>query len=336
MAGKVRKTAEWQGGDVVEAVLESEAGVRLNVMNYGGVIRDWQVPVGGQMRSVVLGFDRFEDYPAHSPYFGALAGRVANRIGGSRFTLDGKEYELTPNEGPNHLHGGPGGISRKLWKLEPLEANALRLSLSSPDGDMGYPGSLDMEVIYRLDGYRLHIDFAAVASAPTPVNLVQHNYFNLMGGGEVFDHRLEVAASAYTVTDDALIPTGEIKPVAGTRFDFRHGHPMRDESGAPIILDQNLVLDTRRDPADPVASLVAPDGSLRLELFTDQPGLQVYNGGQMDIKAEGLGGRRYPRFGGMCLEDQHFPDAVNNPHFPNTIVAPEAPYRHRCAIEIRP
>lgn len=335
MGETLQKIGTHEGGDVLETVLASDTGARVSIINYGAAVRDWQVPVGAGRRSVVLGFDRFEHYPAYSAHCGAIAGRVANRIGGARFTLDGRDYVLPANEGPNHLHGGPRGTGVRLWQMERLSGEqAVRLSLVSPDGDMGYPGTLSIAVTYRLSGNRLGIDFSAETDAPTPVNLVQHNYFNLMGTGDVLDHALQVDAAAYTPTTPDLIPTGQIHPVAGTALDFRRARRLRDESGQPVAYDNNLVLDGERDPQAPAATLTAPDGSLTLRLWTDQPALQVYNSGKLDVPVPGLGGTRYQRFAGLCLEDQQFPDAINHPHFPSPVVTPEAPYLHRCAIEI--
>ncbi|WP_336055987.1 aldose epimerase family protein [Nitratireductor sp. CH_MIT9313-5] len=334
MAVEISRFAEHEGKDVLQAVIESESGTRICVLSYGALIRDWQVRVAGGLRSVVLGFEEFEHYPAHSRYFGAIAGRVANRIAGGRFTLNGREYQLDQNQGDNHLHGGSAGIGKQIWLMEPLAENGVRLNYTSLDGEMGYPGSLDIAVEYRLDGNRLRIEFEAMASEATPVNLVQHNYFNLMGEGDVLDHRLFLRANAYTPVDETLIPTGEIIPVSGTQFDFRNSRVMRDAAGIPQEFDHNLVLDTGRTAEDPAVILVAPDDSLTLKLFTDQPGLQLYNGSKLDVPVPGLNGVRYGRHAGLCLEDQKFPDAVNNPHFPNTIVTPDAPYRHWCEIEI--
>ncbi|WP_011579798.1 MULTISPECIES: aldose epimerase family protein [Chelativorans] len=334
MAGGPRKIAVYEGREVFEATLTSSTGVKVSVISYGAVIRDWQVPVPGGMRSVVLGFEHFEEYTKYSGYFGAIAGRVANRISGARFMLNGKEYRLQPNEGANHLHGGKRGLSRQVWDMEVLSENAVRLSLTSPDGEMGYPGRLDVSVTYRLEGNALELDCTATTDAPTPVNIVQHNYFNLMGEGDIRNHVLWLAANAYTVRDFDLIPTGGIEPVAGTHFDFRKPRPLCDAQGEPIAYDNNLVLDTGRDPSSPVAILKAPDGSLTLALKTDQPGLQLYTGSKINLPVPGLGGRHYPRFAGLCLEDQNFPDAINHPHFPNCVVTPERPYRHWCEIEI--
>lgn len=335
MASEPKKIGAFEGRDVLETTLKSDTGVKVVVMSYAAAIRDWQVPVDGRMRRVVLGFDRFDDYPPHSPYFGAIAGRVANRIGGARFTLNGTEYKLPANEGPNHLHGGPKGIGKQVWGMEPLSGEeGVRLTLTSPDDEMGYPGTLDISVTYRLSGNRLRIDFAAETDAPTPVNIVQHNYFNLMGGGDVRDHTLQAAANAYTVLGEDLIPTGEIRPVASTPLDFRKPRSLKDNDGEPYPYDNNLVLETGRDPAAPVAVVNAPDGALMMTLKTDQPGLQVYTSDKLNVPVPGLGGQKYPPFGGLCLEDQNFPDAINHPHFPSPVITPERPYRHWCEIEI--
>lgn len=335
MARAPRAIGTIEGEEVLETVLESETGVTVSVMTYGAAIRDWQVPVDGTRRSVVLGFDAVADYPDHSPYFGAIAGRVANRIAGAVFDLAGSHYVLNANAGPNQLHGGSRGFGKRLWRMEAHEnEEAVTLRLTSPDGDMGYPGNLEARVVYRLTGNRLEIDFGAEADAVTPVNIVQHNYFNLMGRGDVLDHELWLAANAYTVVDADSIPSGAIEPVEGTRFNFREPATMRKDNGDPVYIDHNLVLDTGLGFDAPVARLVAPDKSLALALYTDQPGLQVYNGWKIDLDRPGLHGTPYPKFAGLCLEDQKFPDGVHHPHFPSTIIGPDTPYTHRCAIEI--
>ncbi len=324
----------FNGQDIHEVVLTSQTGVSVAILTYGALIRDWRVPVAGEMRPVVLGFDEFSSYPDHSPYFGAIAGRVANRIGGARFTLHGAVYDLPANEGPNHLHGGPEGIAHQIWRIAEESETSVTLTLFSPDGAMGYPGDLEIAVTYRLEGNRLEIDFAAETDRPTPVNIVQHNYFNLMGRGDVLDHRLSFAAGAYTELGEGQIPTGAILPTKGTELDFREARTMRQTDGSGQKIDCNFVLDTRRDQTEPVAMAEAPDGSLTLRIYTDQPGLQVYNGWKLDVAVPGLDGAQYHAFSGLCLEDQNFPDAINNPHFPTPVVTPEEPYRHWCAIEI--
>lgn len=321
------------GQPVREATLRSDAGVSVRLMNWGGVVRDWQVPVAGGTRRVVLGLENPTDYPQHSPHFGAIAGRYANRIAKGRFTLDGQSYQLPCNNGENHLHGGPQGFGKRFWDLEADGAEA-RLSLVSPAGDAGYPGTLRVTVTYRLDGHRVSIAFHAETDAPTPVNLVQHHYFNLMGAGDVLDHRLTLAADAVTEVDAGLIPTGRLLPVEDTAFDFRRHRTFRAADGTPQAFDHNFGLDRSRDATAPAAVLEAPDGSLTLKLWTDRPGVQVYNGAKVNVGAPGLGGARYGAFAGLCLEDQDFPDAPNHAHFPNTILRPGSAYARTCVIEI--
>lgn len=322
------------GQAVHEVVLASGTGVRVSILTYGALIRDWRVPVGTHLRPVVLGFDDISLYADHSPYFGAIAGRVANRIGGARFSLDGAVYDLPANEGPNHLHGGPEGIARQIWQIAEESENRVRLTLFSPHGAMGYPGNLDIAVTYTLTGNRLEIDFAAETDRPTPINIVQHNYFNLMGEGDVLDHRLFVPAGAYVELGAGQIPTGAILSTKGTELDLRQKRTLRTPDGEGHKIDYTFVLDTGRERSEPAAIAEAPDGSLTLKLYTDQPGMQVYNGWKLNVPVRGLDGAQYGAFSGLCLEDQNFPDAVNNPHFPSSVVMPEAGYRHWCAIEI--
>ena len=323
-----------EGEDVHEVVLTSETGVSVAILTYGALVRDWRVPVGNSVRHVVLGFDDFAHYRTQNPYFGAIVGRVANRIGGAKFALNGTTYTLPANEGPNHLHGGERGVAKQVWRIAHASSDSVRLDLTSPDGEMGYPGTLDISVTYTLCNNRLDIDFSATTDKLTPVNLIQHNYFNLAGTGDVLDHRLSLVGGAFTELGEGQIPTGVILPVAGTDLDFRTPRTLRGADGEGQKIDVNFVLDTARDPENPVAVLEAPDGALTLKLYTDQPGLQVYNGWKLALDVPGLEGIIYPPFAGLCLEDQAFPDAVNHPHFPSAIVTPERPYRHRCGIEI--
>lgn len=327
---------QFEGRDVEEIVLRSPAGVEISILTYGALVRDWRVPVDGTMRSVVLGFDSFEPYLTRSPFFGAICGRVANRIGGAQFDLDGVHYDLVPSEGKNQLHGGPKNFATTLWSVTALTPTSVTLALSSPDGDMGFPGNVAVEFTYRLEGHKLMLEWTARSDKPTPINLVQHNYFNLMGQGDVLDHTLEVTGTAVTELGEGQIPTGAIVPVAGTELDFSSPRPMRDQAGNAIEIDINYALPTRRNFADAVGRFRAPDASLTLEIFSDQPGLQVYNGWKIEPDTKGLHGQHYGPFSGLCLEDQIFPDAINNPHFPNSVFGPDRPYHHWCAIEIKP
>lgn len=317
--------------------LVSTSGVEVDILSWGVVVRDWRVPVAGSTRSVVLGFEDFAPYPEHSPYFGAVVGRVANRIGGGTFTLDGKTYTTPANEGPNTLHGGPEGWAKLVWDAEPDDAaNAVEFSITSPEGAMGFPGTVNATATYRLTGNRLRLDFAASTDRPTPLSLVQHQYFNLGTSGHVLDHRYRVAANAYTETDATLIPTGNILQVMpGSSRDFTAARTLRDARGKAISYDGNFVLDSGRDVGEPVATVTAPDGDLTLRQWTDRPGLQFYNAVYTDIPVPGLGGKHYGQYSGFCLEDQSFPDAVHHPHFPSIIITPDRPYAHWCEFEIK-
>lgn len=335
MAVTIGAFGEYEGQRVDQFTLTSDTGVEVDIIGYGVVVRDWRVPVAGGKRSVVLGFDNFDAYPAHSPHFGSLAGRVANRIGGSSFVIDGKTYTLPANEGAHSLHGGPKGLGYQVWKGEADSAkNAVRFTHRSPDGAMGYPGNVDFSATYTLIGNKLRLELTAVTDALTPISLVQHQYFNLGTSDNVLDHTYELVANAYTETDAELIPTGAILPVAGTKWDLRMPRTLRDGSGQPINYDGNLVLNGGRDLADPVATVVAPDKSLTLKLWTDRPGLQFYNGVYTDIPVPGLGGQHYGHNSGFCLEDQAFPDALHHAHFPSILYSPDRPYNHWCEFEI--
>ena len=336
MAIAINRIGEFNGQRVDEAVLESANGVRVAIMNWGVVVRDWQVPVAGTPRQVVLGFESFAPYPEHSPYFGAVVGRVANRIKHSRFTLDGKTYELAPNEGTNQLHGGPEGLGRQVWDMEADEAaNALVFTHTSPDGAMGYPGTVKFEVRYTLAGNRLRLEFSGMPDRPTPISMVQHQYFNLGTTGTVLDHTVHLPESvAQTLSGPDLIPTGTIVPVAGTISDFLTPRSMRFGGGRGIDYDMNFVLAAGRDTAKPIAIAKGEDGALTLKLFSDRPGLQFYNGVWTDVSVPGHGGRIYGKNSGLCFEDQMFPDALNNRHFPNIIATPDRPYHHWSEFEI--
>lgn len=322
----------YNGKRVDQFTLKSDSGVEVDLIGYGVAVRDWRVPVKGALRSVVLGFETFDAYPAHSPHFGSLAGRVANRISTGSFDLDGKRYALATNEGGNTLHGGPEGLGRKVWDAEiDNAANAVRFHFVSPDGAMGFPGNVDFAVTYTLTGNTLRLDIAAKADRRTPINVVQHQYFNLGGAPDILDHTYRIAAGAHTELGEMLIPTGAILPSAGSIWDFRAGRTMRDAAGAPVDYDGNVVLDTGRNFADPAAIVTAPDTGLTLKLYTERPGLQVYGSVWTDAKAEG---KHYGKHSGFCLEDQDLPDAVNHPHFPSTIYGPDRDYSHRVDIEI--
>ena len=254
----------------------------------------------------------------------------------ARFVLDGKTYELPANEGPNQLHGGPEGLGRQVWDMEiDSAANAVHFAHVSPDGAMGYPGTVRFEATYTLRGNRLVLELSGTPDRPTPISLVQHQYFNLGATDTVLDHIVHLPdAVARTVCGPDLIPTGVIAPVANTIDDFLAPRTLRFGGGRAIGYDLSFVLDTGRDARRPVASVGGEDGALTLRLFTDRPALQFYNGLWTDVAVPGHGGRRYGSYSGLCFEDQMYPDALNNRHFPTIVCTPDAPYHHWCEIEI--
>ncbi|MFJ8908382.1 aldose epimerase family protein [Streptomyces sp. NPDC102359] len=317
-------------------------GTRLKVLSYGGIVQSLEIPDRrGRRANVSLGFAALEDYVASSPYFGALIGRYGNRIGKGTFTLDGKRYQLSVNDGENSLHGGAQGFDKRVWDVEPFTRGSdvgLYLYYTSVDGEMGYPGTLRTKVTYTLtrDGdWRVH--YEAVTDRPTVVNLTSHVYWNLAGegSGSVLDHELSVAAGRYTPIDAGLIPTGELAKVAGTPFDFRRAKPVgRDIRTAHQQLlygqgfDHNWVLDkgiTTRP--EHVATLRDPSSGRTLRIATNEPGLQFYSGNFLDGTLVGSGGRVYRQGDGLCLETQHFPDSPNRPSFPSTVLRPGRTYR---------
>lgn len=335
MAIGISTFGEYEGQRVDQFRLTSDTGVVVDIIGLGVVVRDWRVPVAGGLRGVVLGFDRLEDYLAHSPHFGSLAGRVANRIKDASFTIDGATYKLPANEGTLQLHGGSQGLGRQVWGGQVDNANnAVRFSHFSPDGAMGYPGNVNFAATYSLSGNRLRLELSATTDRATPISLVQHQYFNLGTGETVLDHTIQVNSSAYTQTGPDLCPTGAILPSAGTVYDLRNPRTMREAGGAPVDYDIGMVLDTGRKTSEPFATVVSPDEDLTLRIWSDRPGVQVYNGVWTDVPVPGLDGKRYGKHSGFCLEDQALADAVHNPHFPNVIYSPERPYSHWCDIEI--
>jgi aldose 1-epimerase len=308
--------------------------VEASVIEYGAIITSLRTPDRhGQIGDVVLGFDRLDGYLAHSPYLGAVVGRYANRIAGGRFSLDGATYELACNDGANHLHGGRRGFDKALWRGTVIDDDGspgVAFSYVSEDGEEGYPGRLEVEVTYVLTSPRdLRVRYRAVTSATTIVNLTQHSYFNLSTSAkEVLDHRLTVKASRFTPVDAGLIPTGELRSVEGTPFDFRSERPIGARIGAPDVqlavaggYDHNFVLDRDDDRSMVLAArVVEPESGRTLEVDTTQPGLQVYSGNFLDGSIVGKGERRYGRRAGLCLETQHFPDSPHHPAFPSVVL----------------
>lgn len=317
-------------------------GTRLKVLSYGGIVQSLEIPDrDGRYANVSLGFDSVEEYVAGSPYFGALIGRYGNRVDAGRFTLDGETYTLSVNDGANSLHGGADGFDRAVWDVEPFEDGpdvGLRLSYTSPDGEMGYPGTLAVRVTYTLTGRgEWRIDYEATTDRPTVVNLTNHVYWNLAGEGRgpVHDHELTIAAGRYTPVDSGLIPTGEPADVTGTPFDFRTGKTVGADlrAGDPQLLyakgfDHNWVLDKGvTDAPEWAATLVDPASGRVLTVSTTEPGLQFYSGNFLDGTLVGTSGRSYRQGDALCLETQHFPDSPNKPSYPSTVLRPGETYR---------
>ncbi|WP_435310972.1 aldose epimerase family protein [Primorskyibacter sedentarius] len=307
-------------------VLEGD-DTQVAVLSVGCAVQDWRVAHDGGETPVVLGYADPADYRAGANAMGLVVGRVANRTDRGRFTLGGETWHLPANNPPHHLHGGPGGLGRCNWVMEPDGSRAVRLTYHSPHLDQGYPGAVDFEVTITLEGRRLIYDMRAVPDRETPINLAQHSYYNLMGRGPVNAHELRIAAQEYTPTGPDLLPLGHLAPVEGTEYDFRDARPIGDAD-----LDGNLALEGGEAPA---AEVTAPNG-LRLRLWTDQPGLQLYNGVSLAPHGTPLAGQDHQRYGGVCLEAQGFPNAVNTPAFPSILYSPDTPYTQRTQIEIAP
>jgi aldose 1-epimerase len=315
--------------------LVNHSGITMKVTNYGGIITSLSVPdKNGKVADIVLGYDSLSDYLKATPFFGALIGRYGNRIAKGKFTLDGTEYDLEKNDGPNHLHGGVKGYDKVVWDAEDFKTDStvgLKLHYLSKDGEEGYPGNLDITVTYTLsDNNTLTFDYTAATDKATPVNLTQHSYFNLAGSGDIKSHELMIAASRYNVVDSTLIPTGELRDVKGSPFDFTTVKPIGQDlvaaGGKPIGYDHNFILDTKT-LTDLAVRVVEPNSGRIMEVYTDQPGVQFYSGNFLDGTLTGKAGTVYQQYSGFCLETQHFPDSPNQAAFPTTILKPGETYQ---------
>jgi len=332
------KTAD--GSPVEVWTLKNKHGMVARIMTLGATLTELHVPdKKGKTADVVLGFDDVAGYQSDAnQYFGCTTGRVANRIAKGKFTLDGKDYTLAVNNGPHHLHGGTKrSLDKVVWKATALKgANGVAFQYDSPDGEEGYPGKLALKVTYTLtDANEVRIDYTGTTDKATPVNLTNHSYFNLSGAGSptVLDHELTVAADRYTPSDDLLIPTGKLAPVAGTPLDFakftRIGDRIEKYTKTGYLgYDHNLVL-TKPDVKVPAAKLRDPASGRVLTVYTDQPAVQIYSSNFLKGQ-KGKGGKEYKHRSALCLETQHFPDSVNQPDFPSIILKPGQTYKHTC------
>lgn len=305
------------GEEVSLYTIKNRNGVEVSITNYGGTITSIMTPDrSGVFGDVVLGYETLDDYVKNPRYFGALIGRFANRIAGGKFSLEGVEYQLAQNNGKNHLHGGVKGFDKRVWNSSETD-NGLHLEHFSEDGEENYPGNLSVAVDYSVsDDNELRIDYHATTDKDTIVNLTNHSYFNLRGEGTILDHELMLRAGSFTPIADDLIPTGEIRPVEGSRMDFRTGRVIGDGG-----YDHNFVLDDWDHGSIKLIARLRESRSGRvMEVFTTQPGVQFYSGNFLDGSLIGKGGVRYEKYAALCLETQHFPDSPNQPNFPTTVL----------------
>ena len=344
------------GTQVYRYTLANDRGLRVRILDYGGIIQSLDAPDRfGHEKNVVLGFATLDDYTTkNSPaagggvYFGALIGRYANRIAKGTFTLDGTTYHVPINNNGNSLHGGTTGFDQKIWTATEQHSNdtaSLRLQYTSPNGDMGYPGTLTTTVTYTLDEHnRLDISYHATTDAPTIVNLTNHTYWNLAGeaSGDIYNQRMTINASHYTPTDPTQIPTGQIAPVTATPMDFTHPTPIgaHINTNDPQLLtgqgyDLNWVLNKPNDTALTLAAVAQDPASGReLTVYTTQPGIQFYSGNFLTGTLVGTSGHTYRQSDGFALETQHYPDSPNHPNFPSTVLRPGQTYQQQTVYQL--
>jgi aldose 1-epimerase len=322
------------GRTVDRYTLTNPAGAEVDIITWGAIVTRIAVPDRtGKKDDVVLGFDTLAGYLGQHPYFGAIVGRYGNRIAKGRFALDGKTYTLATNNGPNSLHGGNKGFDKQVWQARPIasaDGQGVELTYVSKDGEEGYPGTLTTKVTYTLTPSSvLRIQYEATTDTDTVLNVTNHSYFNLAGhaNGDILKHELQLDADRFTPVDATLIPTGEIRPVAGTPFDFRTPHAIGERINVDDEqikfgggYDHNFVLNGQMGTLRRAARVVEPSTGRVLEVFTTEPGVQFYSGNFLDGSVKGKGGRAYPKRSGFCLETQHFPDSPNHPKFPSTVL----------------
>lgn len=331
---------EVDGQQVELFVLRNGSGMEVKITNYGGIITSIKVKnSSGSFTDVVLGYDKLDSYLRDNPYFGCLVGRYANRIADGKFTLEGKEYVLAKNDGPNHLHGGVKGFDKVVWEPEPVaHENGVGLCLRylSRDGEEGFPGNLNVAVTYQLnEENELSIDYQATTDKKTIICLTQHSYFNLSGEGDILDHVLQLNASKYTPVNSVYIPTGEMADVTGTQLDFTQPGRIGDAvsvSDRHMLeggFDHNFVLDGSPGELKMAAVVDEKSSGIRMTMKTTEPAVQFYTGNFLDGSHVGKQGQKYEKHAGFCLEAQCFPDSPNKPEFPAVILAPGETYRQK-------
>lgn len=331
------------GEKVEKYTLSNGSGLEMAVISYGGIITSFKAPdKNGNYEDIVLGLDSVSQYENGSPYFGAIIGRYGNRIAKGKFTLDGKEYQLETNDGPNHLHGGNKGFDKVVWNVEPGNATensaSLKLTYTSKDGEGGYPGNLDVTVTYTLNkDNSLDIAYEATTDKKTIVNLTNHSYFNLSGdfSEKILDHVVEINADQYLPIDETLIPTGELRSVEGTPFDFteptRIGKGLELENSNQQLkrgpgYDHCWVLNNQDSGVRFAASAYHPESGRFMEVYTNEPGLQFYTGNFLDGSLPAKGGGTYEKRTGFCMETEHYPDSPNQEGFPSVVLKPGEKY----------
>ena len=308
-------------GQSVYRVTLTGGGLSANILTWGAILQDLRLD--GHESPLVLGFDNFADYPAHSPYFGATVGRFANRIGGGTFDIDGQTFSTDRNNGNNTLHGGSAGIGKRHWKIADLGSSHVYLTLEDPEGTMGFPGNCTMTCDFTLkDDGCLHIAYSVRSDAPTPAGLAHHSYFNLDGSDDCRDHEVQIFAGRYLPVNEELIPSGETPDVAGTPFDFQTAKPIGRDLPGDLIYDHNFCLADGRRGLQNVAIARSAASGVEMTVATTESGLQFYTGHKISTPVPGLQGKPYGAYAGFCMETQNWPDAPNHADFPDAIVQP--------------
>lgn len=319
-----------RAGAEIKSVLLHDGELKVRLLSVGCAVQSWHVAG----LPVVLGYADPDDYRANPYTMGMVIGRVVNRISGACFELNGETFPLSANLPPTHIHGGPGGLGWRNWETEVLDEKSVRFRFLSPHLDQGYPGEVHFEVVMRLSGYELSYEMTAVPDRITPINMAQHQYFNLMGDGDIRDHSLRIGASRDTPTDSQAFPLGSIESVENTVFDFRQARIIKNSDPEQLGHDASLVID-KVDRKSPAAEAWAPNG-IKLQLGTDQPCLQLYTSGTLEQVGSPGSGAAHQRFAGFCLEAQNYPDALSHSHFPSILHGPDTPYTQSLRLAISP